>query len=61
MNHTDLNEKSISQSKKEMENFIQAKMRIITQEQLLRKLRELFNLLEVKAQIYKLLRPRAIH
>ena len=36
-----------------MENFIQAKLRIITWEQPLRKLQELFHPLEVKAQLYK--------
>ena len=39
----------INQSKKEMENFIQAKLRIITQELQIRKLWELFHPLEVKA------------
>ena len=43
----------ISQSKKEIENFIWAKLRIITWEQPLRKLWELFQPLEVKAQLYK--------
>ena len=41
----------ISQSKKEMENFIQAKLKIITQEQHLRKLCELLYPLKVKAQL----------
>ena len=36
-----------------MENFIQAKLRIIIQEKHLRKLWELFLLLEVKAELYK--------
>ena len=36
-----------------MEKFIQAKLRIIALGEHLRKLRELFSLLEVKAQLYK--------
>ena len=36
-----------------MDNFIQAKLRIIIQEQPLRKLQELFCPLKVKAQLYK--------
>ena len=48
MNHTDLNEKLINQSKKEVKNFVKAKLKIKTQEEYLRKLWELFHLLEVK-------------
>ena len=51
----------ISRSKKEMESFILAKLRIINWEQPLRKLWELFHLLEVKAQLYKVLRQKAVH
>ena len=54
-------EKLISHSKKEMGNFIGAKLRIITQEQPLRKLWELFYPLEVKAQLHRFLRQRAVH
>ena len=36
-----------------MENFIRTQLRIMTQEQPLRKLWELFHPLEVKAQLYK--------
>ena len=36
-----------------MENFIQAKLRIITLEEHLRKPQELFSSLEVKARLYK--------
>ena len=39
---------------KEIENFIQTKLRIITQEKHLGKLQELFHILEVKAQLHKL-------
>ena len=46
-----LKKKLISQSKKEMENVTQAKLRIKTLEQPFRKLWELFCLLEVKAII----------
>ena len=42
-------DEKINQSKKEMEIFIQAKLRIITQELQIRKLWELFHPLEVKA------------
>ena len=52
--------KLISQSKKEMENFTWVRLRIITQEQPLRMLWELFHSLEVKAQLYKVLRPRTV-
>ena len=45
-------DEKINQSKKEMEIFIQAKLRIITQELQIRKLWELFHPLEVKAQLY---------
>ena len=38
MNHTDLNEKLINQSKKEVKNFVKAKLKIKTQEEYLRKL-----------------------
>ena len=48
-----VDEKLISRSEKEMENFIQAKLRIITREQPLRKLQELFRPLQVKTQLYK--------
>ena len=48
---TVVNGKLISWFKKEMENFIWAKLRIITQEQHLGKLWEPFCLLEVKAVI----------
>ena len=44
-----------------MENFIRAKLGIMTREQPLRKLWELFHPLEVKAQLYKFLRQRAVH
>ena len=43
-----------------MENFIQAKLRIITQEWHLGKLQELFCPLQVKVQLYKFLRQRAV-
>ena len=46
-----VNEKLISQFKKEMEDFIWAKLRIITRDQHLRKLQELLCPLEVKAQV----------
>ena len=46
-------DEKINQSKKEMEIFIQAKLRIITQELQIRKLWELFHPLEVKAQLCK--------
>ena len=46
---------------RKMENFIRAKLRIITREQPLRKLWELFRPLEVKAQLYKFLRQRTVH
>ena len=46
-----LKKKLIRQSKKEMENVTQAKLRIKTLEQPFRKLWELFCLLEVKAII----------
>ena len=53
MNCSQLSTKKwISWSKEEMENFIWAKLRIITQQHL-RKLWELFRPLEVKAQLYK--------
>ena len=45
--------KLISRSKKEMENFILAKLRIITGEEHLRKLQKLLSQLEVKAQLCK--------
>ena len=48
-----VDEKLISRSKKEMENFIRAKFEVITQEEHLRKPWELFRQLEVKAQLYK--------
>lgn len=51
-----VDEKLTSQSKKEMENFIQAKLRIITWEQPLSKL---FCPLEIKAQLYKFSRQEA--
>ena len=51
-----VNKKLIRQSKKEMENFIWAILRIMTQEQPLRKLRELFHPLEAKEKLYKFLR-----
>ena len=44
-----------------MEIFIQAKQKFITWEHLLRKLQELFCLLEVKAQLHKFLRERFEH
>ena len=44
-----------------MEKFIWAKLKIITQEQPLRKLWELFHPLEAKELLYKFLRKRAIH
>ena len=46
-------EKLISQSKKEMRNVIQAKLRVITWKRPPRKFWELSHLLEVKAQFYK--------
>ena len=48
-----VNDKLISWSKKRMENFIEAKKRIITWDQQLKKLQELFHPLEVNAQLYK--------
>ena len=48
-----VNDKLISWSKKGMENFIEAKKRIITWDQQLKKLQELFHPLEVNAQLYK--------
>ena len=36
-----------------MENFIRAKLKIITREQHLRNLQDLFHPLEIKAQLYK--------
>ena len=51
-----VDKKLITWSKKKMENFIRAKLRIITREQHLRNLWELFCPLEVKAQLYKFLR-----
>ena len=56
-----LTKKLISRSKKEMENFIRDKLRIITWKYTLRKLQELFCPLDVKAQLYKILRQRAVH
>ena len=50
----------INQSKKEMGNFIQANLRIITWEEHLRKLWELFHALELKEQLCKFLRQRTV-
>ena len=49
-----VDEKLISCSKKERNNFIWAKLSIRTWEQQFRKLQELFCPLEVKAQLYKI-------
>ena len=43
-----------------MEIFIQAKQKFITREHLLRKLQELFCLLEVRVKLFKLLRQRLL-
>ena len=51
----------ISWFKKEMENLILFKLRVITWEQPLRNLWELFRSLEVKAQLPKFLRQSAVH
>ena len=44
-----------------VENFIQAKLRVITWEQLLIKLQELYCPLDIKTQLHGLLRQRAVH
>ena len=43
-----------------MGNFFQARLRFLTQEQPLRQLRKWLHLLEVKAQLYRFLRQRAV-
>ena len=48
------------QSMKEMENFIQANLRIIPLRESFRKLWGLFRPLEVKAQLYKFLRQKVV-
>lgn len=48
-----VNEKLISWPKKEVENFIEPNLRILTQKEQLRRLWELFCPLEVKAQLYE--------
>ena len=53
VSHVDVDKKKISGSKKGIENFIQAKYRIIPQEQHLRNFWELLRPLQVKAQLYK--------
>ena len=54
--------KSLSgRSRREMENFIRAKLRIITQEEHLRTLWVLLYLSEVKAHLNKFFKQRAAH
>ena len=48
-----VNKNLVSQSKKEMGDFIQVNLRIITREEHLRKLWELFHTLERKEWLYK--------
>ena len=52
--HTTADEKLISQYKKEMEDFIQDKLRIITQGTATQKALRILRPLQFKAQLYKL-------